>query len=214
MKIKYFSIIFSIVGIIVLYFLSTLSQPVMIELNEIPEYEGKQVIVEGTVMEYHITSYGNQIITIENNNTTTIVFVEEETKAKYGDKIQATGKVQKYKGDWEIVVGDIRFVEIIQHWQNITMPLWQLAENPAKYEGLNINVTGYIDLVYDTYFYLVDMEEEHSIIVFYSHVEQNSIYPGQKVQVAARFMFDIESFRYKLEVSEETHGVFTTTGGQ
>lgn len=74
MKLKYFSLIFSIAGIVLLYFLSTLTQPVLIELHEIPEYEGKQVIVEGIVTEHHVTSYGSQIITIANDNVTTTVF--------------------------------------------------------------------------------------------------------------------------------------------
>ena len=213
MKLKYFSLIFSIAGIVLLYFLSTLTQPVLIELHEIPEYEGKQVIVEGIVTEHHVTSYGSQIITIANDNVTTTVFVEEKTDVEYGDKIQVTGKVQKYKGDWEIVVSNVRFVNIIQKWQNITFPLWQLAENPTKYVGLNVNVTGRIDTVYDTYFYLVDSEEEHSIIVFYNPSEyNNSFYPGQKVHVAARFTFDEEDFRYKLEVSEEIHNISPSTG--
>lgn len=211
-QLKYLSVIFSVAGITLLYFLSTLSQPVMIELCEIPEYEGKQVIVEGIVTEHHVTSYGSHIITLEDDNATTTVFVEEKTNVEYGDKIQATGKVQKYEGDWEIIVGNVRFVTIVQKWQNITIPLWQLAENPTKYDGLNVNVTGFIDAVYDTYFYLVDTEEEHSIIVFYARSGDNVFYPGQKVNVAATFTFDLEDFRYRLIVSEETHGIFTTNG--
>jgi len=213
MKLKYFSLMFSIAGIILLYFLSTLTQPVLIELHEIPEYEGKQVIVEGIVTEHHVTSYGSQIITIANDNATTTVFAEGKTDVEYGDKIQVTGKVQKYKGDWEIVVSNVRFVNIIQKWQNITFPLWQLAENPTKYVGLNVNVTGRIDTIYDTYFYLVDSEEEQSIVVFYNPSEyNNSFYPGQKVHVAAKFTFDEEDFRYKLEVSEEIHNISPSTG--
>jgi len=214
MKLKYFSLIFSIAGILLLYFLSTLSQPTMIELYEIPEYEGKQVIVEGIVTEHHTTSYGSQIITIESDNATILVFAEGETNLEYGDTIQATGKVQKYKGDWEIVVDNERFIKIIQKWSNITFPLWQLAENPAKYDGLNVNVTGFIDTVYDTYFYLVDSEEEYSVIVFYNPSGQDALYPGQKVNVAARFIFDAEDLRYKLEISEDIHGVSLSTEEQ
>lgn len=209
MNLKYYSLIFSIVGIILLYFLSTLSQPIIIELYEIPEYEGKQVIIEGTITEQHLTSYGSQIITIQDDNATATVFIEGEANVEYGDKIQATGKVEKYKGEWEVIVNNIRFVKIIQKWQNITIPLSQLAENPSKYDGLNINVTGIIDMVYDTYFYLVDLEEEQSIIVFYNPSENDTIYPGQKVSVAARFTFGIDDFRYKLEITEDTHHIFT-----
>jgi len=148
MKLKHFSIIFSIVGIACLYFLSTLSQPISIELKNISKYEDKNVIVEGIVTEYYLTSFGSQIITIESDNASTIVFLEGKADVEYGDKIQATGKVQKYKGDWEIVVDNVDFVKVIQKWQNISMPLWQLSMSPTKYEGLNVNVTGYVDTIY------------------------------------------------------------------
>jgi len=207
MQIRYLSLIFSIIGIASLYFLSTLSQPILIELKDVPKYEDKNVIVEGIVTEHHLTSYGSQIITIEDDNISMIIFVEGKTDIEYGDKIQATGKVQKYKGDWEIVVDNDDFVKVIQKWQNISIPLWQLSASPTKYEGLNVNVTGYIDMIYDTYFYLTDSEDNHSIIVFYNPSKYN-IHSGQNVSVAAKFSFDNEEFRYRLDASEETHGIF------
>ena len=211
MQLKHYSLLFSIVGIALLYFLSTLTQPIVIELSEISEYEDKQVTVEGIVTEHHITSYESQIIKIASNNATAIVFVEGTSDVEYGDKIQVTGKVQKYEGDWEIVVGNERFVAVLQKWQNITIPLWQIAENPVKYDGLNVNVTGYIDAVYDAYFYLVDTEGSYSVIVFYSSFEHDDIYSGQKVNVAAQFRYDGTDMRYKLEIFEETHGISLST---
>lgn len=207
MQLKHYSLLFSIAGIIILYFLSTLTQPIVIELSELSEYEDKQVTVEGIVAEHYITSYESQIIKIEGDNATAMIFVEGKSDVEYGDKIQVTGKVQKYKGDWEIVVGNERFVTILQKWQNISIPLWQIAENPVKYDGLNINVTGYIDAVYDAYFYLVDEEVVHSIIVFYNSFEHGSVYSGQKVDIAAQFRYDPEDLRYKLDVMDETHGI-------
>jgi len=207
MQLKHYSLLFSIAGILILYFLSALTQPVVIELSELSEYEDKQVTVEGIVTEHYITSYESQIIEIEGDNTTAMVFVEEKSDVEYGDKIQVTGKIQKYKGGWEIVVGNERLVTILQKWQNISIPLWQIAENPVKYDGLNINVTGYVDAVYDAYFYLVDEEATHSIIVFYNSFEYGSVYSGQKVDIAARFRYDPEDLRYKLDVIDETHGI-------
>lgn len=212
MKLKHFSLIFSVIGIACLYFLSTLSQPILIELKDVPKYEDKSVIVEGIVTEHHLTNYGSQIITIESDNASTTVFVEGETEIEYGDKIQVTGKVQKYKGDWEIVVDNVDFVKIIQKWQNISIPLWQLSASPEKYEGLNVNVTGYVDTIYDTYFYMTDSEGNYSIIVFCNPSKYN-IHSGQKVSVAAKFTFDKEEFRYRLDASDETYGIFIAPGG-
>ena len=211
MKLKHFSLIFSILGILVLYLLSLLSQPAIIGLHEISEYEGKQITTEGIVTNHYTTKYGSQIITIEENNSSAIVFIEGKIDVEYGDKIQATGQVQKYKNSWEIMADDERSVKIITKWHNISFPLWQLAENPAKYRGLNVNTTGYIETLTDSCFYLVDIDEKHSLTVFYNSLENNSLYPGQKVSVAGKFSFDEKNFKYILEVYDETHKIIAIT---
>jgi len=207
-ELKYFCIILSVIGIVVLYFLSLFSQPTIIKLSEISSYEGKQVIVQGITKEYYTTTYGSQIITIEEENASTKVFLEGMIPIEYGDIIQATGTVQKYKGSWEIVVDNIHYVKIVKKWNNISMPLWQIAENPNRYSGLNVNISGYVDTIYDDYFYLSDLEGEHSIIVNYVYQNDFFLTPGLKINVAARFSYDVGDFRYKLEISENTHGIF------
>ena len=205
----------SVLGIFFLYFLSTFSQPNIIELYEIPEYEGKQVIVEGIVTEHYTTSYGSQIIEIKSgtieDNSTVVIFVEKETNVEYGDTIQATGEVQKYKGEWEVVVSDERFVKTVQKWQDIIMPLWQLAGNPDRYIGMNVNVTGIVDRTYDTYFYLLDSDEARSIVVFYNPSAYH-IYEGNRVYVAGKFVYDEDNLRYVLQVDEEIHNISVAGG--
>ena len=197
MELKYFVVILSVVCIAILYFLSTLSQPITIELHEVSDYEGKQVIVEGTVTEHHVTTYGGHILNIKDmdnqSNFELIVFVEEKTTVEYGDRIQATGKVQKYNDEWEVVVNDARFVKILQKWSNITFPLWQLAENPSKYTGINVNVTGTVDRDYDTYFYLVDSKEQHSMVVYYDSSIFHNFTQGDSVCVRGQFIYDEET---------------------
>lgn len=188
-----------------------MSQPIKIELYEISNYEGKQVIVEGIVTEHRLTTYAGQIIEIKDfsdiNNSKIIVFVEGETSVEYGDKIQATGKVQKYKDEWEVVVNNERFVKILQKWNNITSPLWQIAENPDKYVGTNINVTGVIDRIYESYFYLVDTEEDFSMAVYYDSSRFYNLSEGNIVSVGARFIYDTATLRYVLKVNEQSHNI-------
>lgn len=211
MEFKYFVIILSIACIIFLYFLSTLSKPIVIELNEIPNYEGKQVIVEGVVTEHRITTYGGQIIEIKNldneNVSETMIFVERQTSVEYGDRIQVTGIVQKYKDEWEIVVNNEKHIKILQKWNNITFPLWQLAENPDKYVGTNVNVTGFINRIYDAYFYLIDSEEKYTVVVYFDPPKFYNFSQGAAVYVGARFVYDAETMRYVLSAKEETHRI-------
>lgn len=207
MKLKHFALIFSSVGIFILYLLSLFSQPINVNLNEISEYEGKEITTEGLVTAYYTTRYGSQLITIEENNGSATVFIEGEIDVEYGDRIRATGEVQKYKNSWEIIANDERDVKIIQKWHNISFPLWQLAENPAKYRNLNVNVTGYVETLTKTSFCLVDLKEKHSLTVFYNSLEKHEQYTGKKVSVAGKFYFDEKNFEYVLEIYGESHGV-------
>lgn len=211
MEFKYFVIVLSIVCTFFLYFLSTLSQPSYINLVEIPNYEGKQVIVEGIVTEHHTTTYGGQIIEIKdlkNEESIGTLFIEETTSVEYGDKIQATGKVQKYNDDWEVVVDNKKQIQILQKWSGIIAPLWQLAEDPNKYVGTNVNVTGIVDRAYDTYFYLVDSEGQYSIAVYYDSTRYYNISQGDFVCVGGRFIYDPESLRFILSVKDEEHHLY------
>lgn len=211
MKLKYFSLFISIIGILILYLIAKLSQIPLIELNEMSEYEGKQVILEGLVDEYQFSKQGNQIIKIKDDNDTAIIFIDGETEIEHGDIIQAIGEVQKYGSDWELIVSNINYIKILKKWQNNSIPLWQLAENPLKYLNLNVNVTGHIESISNAYFYIVDLEKNHSLIVFYRLSKNITIHPGQKVNVLGKFSFDKDKFRYQIELCEEQHDVLYTT---
>ena len=207
MKLKYFSMIFSIIGILILYMISRFSQAPVIKISEIEDYEGKHVTLEGIVTEHHFTKFGSQIIKVAEENCSVEVFLEGKVDVEFGDKILATGEVQKYKDTWELMVNDIRQIQILKKWHNVSFPLWQLAENPTRYLNLNVNVTGYIESVSNAYFLLVDIESKHSLIIYYSIMKDITLYPGQKICALGRFTFDEKNFRYMLDICEENHGI-------
>jgi len=208
MKLKNISMIFAVTGTALLYFLSLLSKPAIIDINELPDYEGKKITTQGVVKEYYTTKYASQMITIFNNNSSAVVYIEGTTDVEFGDTIRVTGQVQKYREDWEVIVEDKKYFKIVEKWDNITFPIWQLAQNPGRYLGLNVRVTGYVDSVFDSYFYLSDLENKYSLIVFYDAFYGSSVYPGKKVIVSAKFLFDDKNLRYKLELCDESHGIF------
>ena len=211
MKLKYFSMAFSIIGIFLLYLISKFSQAPIILLSEIPDYEGKQVTIKGIVREHHTTKFGSQIIKITDDNFSVEIFLEGKIEVEFGDKIQATGEVQNYKDTWELIVNDFRKLQILNKWNNVSFPLWQIAENPTRYLNINVNVTGYIESVSNAYFFLVDLERKHSLIIYYSISKNITLYPGQKIYASGIFTFDEKNFRYMLDICEENHGIFLPT---
>ncbi len=214
MDLKYYSLFLSIVGILILYGLSLLAQPTVVTLAELPHYEGKQVITKGIVVEKYQTKYDSNLIVLKENNTTATVFVEGTLSfvIEYGDLLQAEGTVQQYKNEWEVVVDDEKQVTLLKKWQNTSFPLWQLAEDPERYKDTNVNVTGYVDVIYDTYFYLIDEGELHSLVVFCTTTQYDALFPGEKVSVAATFLFDERTFRYGLDINKDAHGITSIKG--
>lgn len=207
MNLKKYSIIFSIVGIVSLYLLSCFCKPTYIDISKASEYDGKQVITKGAVKEIIESKFKNQIITIQHNNSTLKIFSEEKTNVEYGDLIEVTGKIQKYDDIWEIVVENKENIRILKKWNNISLPLWQIALNPEKYMGLNVKVKGHIDSIYNSFFYLRDIETEHTIIISYEGEKSLYLKPGKEVIVKGIFSYDDINLRYLIKIYGKTHGI-------
>jgi len=215
MKFKYLIILIAIVSLVALYFLSLVSQPVLISLSALPTYNGQQVIVQGVVTEYRTTTYGSQIIIIrdkENSTNSATLYIEGEVSIECGDTVQAIGEVQQYKEQWEISVNNPQFVTILQKWNNQSFPLWHLAENPGKYLGTNVNVTGIVTQKHETSFSLTDPEGKYSIDVSYNPYCPHRFSQEDSVAVAGRFLYETKTFQYVLKATESTHGIWKLEG--
>jgi len=211
MKFKYIVIVLSLSSVLLLYFLSSLSQPTIISLSAVPSNEGKQVLVHGIVTDSQTMTFGSQLIIIRDTNSTDsspiTLYIEGEIAVEYGDLIQATGIVQQYNSIWEIAVNNPHFVLILQHWANRSIPLLQLAKNPTNYVDTNVNVTGVIDSLTSSNFYLSDPEGGCSLLVTCPHSSTSSFAQGDLVAVNGRFLYDQATLSYALKVIDNTHGV-------
>jgi cytochrome c-type biogenesis protein CcmE len=211
MKFKYLIILIAIASLVALYFLSLVSHPSLISLSTLPTFNGQQVIVQGVVTEYRTTTYGSQIITIrdlENNTHSVALYIEGEVSVEYGDTVQAIGEVQQYNEQWEISVNNPQFVTILQKRNNQSFPLWQLAENPDKYLGTNVNVTGIVTQKHESSFSLTDSDGKYSIDVSYDSSCPHQFSKNDSVAVAGRFLYEPKTFQFVLKVTESNHGIW------
>jgi hypothetical protein len=211
MKFKYVVIVLSLVSVLILYSVSTLSQPTVISLSAVPLNEGKQVMVNGVVTTYQTTTFGSQLITIRDGNDTTLssitLYIEGEITVEYGDRVQATGIVQQYNNNWELSISNPRFVVVLEHWGNRSCPVWQLALNPAKYIDTNVNVTGVVDAPSGKGFMLCDPEGSCTVPVSYTHSSKSSLLKNDMVAVKARFLYDQKTLSYQLTVTNATQDI-------
>jgi hypothetical protein len=217
MKFKYIVIVLSLVGLSVLYLVSSLSQPTAITLSEVPFNEGKQVMVTGVVTMYQPTTSGSQLITLREVNgtdsSTITVYVEGAALIEYGDVVRVIGTIQQYNEQWEITVSSPRFIEVLQPWGNRSCPLWQLAENPMKYVETNVNVTGVVGSLSNIGFTLSDADGAYLIPVSCNKSVKTSLSLGEDVAVRARFVYNAATLCYLLKVMDDTHGIIVVGRG-
>ncbi len=211
MKFKYLIILIAVGSLIALYVLSLISQPILVPLSTLQTYNGQQVIVQGVVTDYRTTTYGTQLITIrerQNSTNSVILYIEGELLVEYGDMIQATGEVQQYKNQWEIVVNNPQTLVILQKWHSLSFPLWQLALHPENYLDTTVNVTGIATQTSGSTFTLTSTDGKYSIDVMYQSSCPHQFSKGDTVAVGARFLYDPTTCRFFLKATEETHGIW------
>ncbi|MBU4190250.1 MAG: hypothetical protein KJ886_04550 [Candidatus Thermoplasmatota archaeon] len=196
---KGFVVGFAVIGIVVLYLVSAVSQPENMGLEEIKSMEGKEVVTEGIVSDKYQTKSGNTILGVKNDNATVSVFVKKVVDAEIGDEIRVTGRVQKYKNMYEIVSSAI---EILKKWDENYIELKQLKSNPEKYEGTNINVTGFAVSIKHNEFYLSDNISKIKIKIIKSTVLPME---NQKIFVKGKMEYDENRFEYFIKL--EMYGV-------
>ena len=212
MKFKYLIIFITVGSLFALYLLSLFSQPILVPLSVLSSYNGQQVIVQGIVTDYRTTTYGSQLITIretQNSTHSVVLYFEGELTVEYGDTIQATGEVQQYKNQWEVVVNSPQLIVVLQKWHIVSFPLWQLALHPENYLDTTVNVTGIASQKDTSSLTLTSSDGKYCIGVAYHSSCPHQFSKGDTVAVGARFLYDPTTCRFFLKATEETHGIWT-----
>ncbi len=217
MKFKYIVVFLSILSLLILYGVSRISQPELVSLSILSNYEGQQVLVQGVVTTYRSTNFGSQLITLrdsDNEFTTAVLYIEEgDVFVEFGDTIQATGQVQRYKDQWEVVISNPQLITIVQKWNNTSFPLWQLAEHPTRYLQSNINITGIITKKQQSTFVLTDPTEAYTLEVSCPVSDSVLFSNGDAVAVSGRFIYEPHTLRFLVQLTEPNHRVTKIKGG-
>lgn len=194
---KYFTLILSITGVIFLYALSLFQQPIILtSFDSLEDYEGKEVTLTGIIIDQTITSYGSQLITLQCNSTQLTVFSDSPFTIHAGDTFQGTGTIQEYKDSWELILSNPKAATILTTWQNTTINIKDLAEHPKNYLNIPVNISGTIDIVYDSIIYIKDETGNYTIPFL---PENNPIpKPGTNVSLQATLTYEPHNLRYLL----------------
>lgn len=99
------SLVTSVVGLIALYIIVSLTEPVTAPLSELKA--GQNVLVSGAVEGYK-EGNGAVFFTLQNVSTVKVVVFGAGLKITNGDNVTVKGKTQFYKNELEVIAKDVR----------------------------------------------------------------------------------------------------------
>jgi hypothetical protein len=191
-------ILFSLLGVCVLYYISLVITPPFVPLDEVAFHEGTIIRTRGVITELSVTESGHVLMQLEGNQTKLPLFFDslgarsELSNLSYGDEIEVEGKVQIYRGVYELVAfetgiktvrqeGDIAFVS-------------QIAVQPEEYKGRKLRVVGYAEDVYTHVFYLCDETGSYRMRVRFmdAAIPISALHEGDKVIAEGVFSYDAQ----------------------
>lgn len=199
MNFRGFVVLFSVLGVCALYGVSLLSQPADVPIDKIGNYEGLYVKSKGTVTDLQFLKYGSATLKLQNGTFQTNVFIENyEGNLSAGDEVEVSGKVERYRGDYEITVLNERAIKILKKWDEEILFVSQLAQDPGKYEGTDVKLVGKVGTVYTRSFEIKDESGMLSLKVVVNNT--SAIKKGDSTTISGRFTYDPKKTQYYLDL--------------
>ena len=218
------ALLLAIIGTVVLAWVTTLVEPDLVTLAELPEREGQVIKIQGTLVETYETRAGGWILYVDDNSTTEPMQVYAprlDFTPRTGDLIEAIGESQRYQGSWEVMCQN-NGVRLLQPFESVELTAAELFEFPEKWTSLNVNLEITItDSRYDSswgtvYFKVGDESHSVDVIIEAEMVQQledrgalpATLIEGETVLLRAQFEWDEYRMRYQFTLDSTEHGVW------
>jgi DNA/RNA endonuclease YhcR with UshA esterase domain len=206
-------IIFSLVGVSVLYTLSVFVNPPLVPLDEVSSHEGAVIRTRGVITAFSLTESGNVGMKIEGNGTELLIFVnskvdgsKELLNLSYGDELEVEGSVEVYQGEYELIVSG-NGIKKLTSGSTISF-VAQIAVDPEAYKGRKIQVAGYVEDVYQRVFYLRDETGTYHLRVKLVDTDMpiSGLQEGAQIIAEGVLAYDAKTMRYELNLVGWKHG--------
>lgn len=183
------SLVLSLIGLISIHVLSLYVKPVEITSDQLKEFYGRYVRIEGLVKENSLTESKYQVLTILDGKGKEVqVFSYKVVNVSIGDFVVVEGTVEKYMGKWEIVTNGKVWRK--SKYQEKLLTLSQLASFPGKFVGMKIEVRGIVKSSSMYGFVLEDGKYAIEVISPFD-CKENSL-----VDVEGKFLYNKRNFSY------------------
>lgn len=141
----------TLVGLAVLAGVAEATAPRRVTLAEAPRYADRTVVIEARALAVEPLTGGSTRLTLIDDNRSLAVFVRGSVPVLAGDTVEATGRVAKYHGQWELVVDEPGDVVVLVPWTEGRVPVTELAAAPWSYVGTNVRTVGVLERDHGTW---------------------------------------------------------------
>jgi|LGVF01.1.fsa_nt_gb hypothetical protein len=197
-------VILSLLGVCILYGISSVIVPPYVPLDEVGAHEGAFVRTSGVISDFYVTGSGNVLMRIMGNQTELLIFIssaanrENVLNLSYGDEIELEGRVSVYQGEYELVA-DENAIKKVAHESNISF-ISQIALRPEHYKGRRIRVAGYVKDVYRRVFQLCDEKGNYCMMVKANEISISNLQEGTMIVAEGLFYYEPQNMRYELNL--------------
>lgn len=135
----------TLVGLAVLAGVAEATAPRRVPLADAPRYADRTVVVEARALAVEPLAGGSTRLTLVDGERSLPAFVRGAVSVLAGDTVEATGRVAKYHGQWELVVDEPDDVVVLVPWTEGRVPVAALAAAPWEYVGTNVRTVGLVE---------------------------------------------------------------------
>ena len=206
---KLIVVLFSLLGVCVLYYISLVITPPFVPLDEVALYEGTIIWTRGVITDLSVTESGTVLMKLTDNQTELPLFFDAPdagqklSNLSYGDEIEVEGTVQVYRGVYELVASATGLKTVKR--ERPTAFIAHIAMQPEAYEGRTIRVIGYTGDIYTHVFYLCDETGGYRMRVSCSNAAippsaLQALEEGDKIIAQGVLAYDAQNMRYELNL--------------
>jgi hypothetical protein len=135
-------LVLALVMIGILGAISFFSEPERVDLKDLEEHEGEEVVCKGVVVGVDMEQYSTTIMLYQDGTVTRINVEERTDKAQVNDRIKARGEVYKSGSNYAVQVVGKNSIEVLGEVEPEEVYPAELADNLNEYVLLDGVVTG------------------------------------------------------------------------
>lgn len=133
----------ALVLIAILAVISFLGEPKEVDLEDLGEYEGEEVIVKGIVVEMEKEEYSTKLLIFQ-DGTVTRAYVEERTdKAEVNDRVRVRAEVYRSGSTYALQVVGENSIEVLGDAEPVEVQPGEIGEHADEYVMMDGVVVGF-----------------------------------------------------------------------